>query len=230
MLLKWILHVNSKPLTVSKKSAIVFAPHQDDETFGCGGIIALKSAHKIPVKVVFITDGRLSRPDWIPPKEIIHVRQTEAINALGILGLAPSSIYFLNQKDGSLKQLDSEQRKQLITQLVELLKLFKPEEVYVPHRQDCHPDHEATYSLVKEAISASGIPVEILQYPVWILWQNPLSFHLKLPEISRSYYISIAEVQDQKKQAIACYESQLTTLPHGLIKHFLSDYEIVIKH
>ncbi len=35
----------------------MFSPHQDDEAFGCGGMIALKSEQGIPVVVVFLTDG-----------------------------------------------------------------------------------------------------------------------------------------------------------------------------
>ncbi|MEO1183999.1 MAG: PIG-L family deacetylase, partial [Cyanobacteria bacterium J06636_27] len=52
----WLLHLKSKPIEANKKSALVFSPHQDDETIGCGGMIALKRSQAIPVKVVFLTD------------------------------------------------------------------------------------------------------------------------------------------------------------------------------
>ncbi len=55
---RWILLWGSKPISLSQKSAMIFSPHQDDETFGCGGLIALKREQQIPVVVVIITDGR----------------------------------------------------------------------------------------------------------------------------------------------------------------------------
>jgi N-acetylglucosamine malate deacetylase 1 len=225
-----ILHTKSQPLSVNEKSAIVFAPHQDDETFGCGGMIALKRAQKIPVKVVFLTDGRLSKPNDVKPEEIIKIRQQEALNALNFLGVAPLDTHFLGHIDGSLKQLSDEQQNEIITELAQLLKSFNPEEVYVPHSHDRHPDHEATYSLVQKAIVASEIQVELWQYPIWILWQNPLVSHLKVPEISPAYRISIDVVQEQKNRAIASYHSQISTLPPGFLNRFFYSYEIFVKN
>jgi N-acetylglucosamine malate deacetylase 1 len=229
MLFNWILHIKSKQIAITEKTAIVFAPHQDDETFGCGGMIAIKRAKKVPVNVVFLTDGKHSIPEWIKPEEIIKIRQEEALTALNILGVSASATHFLGYGDGTLTGLTYEERTQIIIQLSELLKAYKPEEIYLPHRKDRHLDHEATYNLVKDAIALSNLNVEIFQYPVWILWQNPLSSNLKLQEISGSYSISINTVQNQKKQAIASYKSQITTLPPGFLTRFLSTYEIFIK-
>lgn len=37
ILSQWILNFKSQPLAVSQKSAMVFSPHQDDETLGLWG-------------------------------------------------------------------------------------------------------------------------------------------------------------------------------------------------
>jgi N-acetylglucosamine malate deacetylase 1 len=230
LIYNWILHIQSKPLSENTKTAIVFAPHQDDETFGCGGIIALKRARKIPVKVVFMTDGTGRRPEWIKAEEMIDIRQEEAIKALNFLGLEPSAIKFLSHKDGSLTRLSSQKREEIVSELAVLIKEFNPGEIYLPHHNDRHVEHEATYELVEEAIFISGIVVELLQYPVWMFWQNPLYSNLKFQEISSSYRIPICSVQYQKKQAIASYDSQVKTLPPGFLNRFFSSYEIFIKN
>ncbi len=54
----WILTCGSKPLVFNQQLAMVFSPHQDDETLGCGGMIARKREQGIPVVVTFLTDGR----------------------------------------------------------------------------------------------------------------------------------------------------------------------------
>ncbi len=53
ILFRWLLPAKSQLLPISTKSTMIFAPHQDDETLGCGGLIALKLQLGIPVKVVF---------------------------------------------------------------------------------------------------------------------------------------------------------------------------------
>lgn len=224
-----ILSSKSRPLTLSHKSAIVFSPHQDDETLGCGGMIALKRQLGVPVKVVFVTDGRGGRPQWIKPEEIVDVRKQEAVAALSILGVASSDIHFFAQKDGDLATLPYEQHQQIIEQLAQLLQTYLPGEVYVPHSQDLHSDHEATYQLVRAAIAKSGIQVELWQYPIWLFWQNPLSLQLKLKDIAGGYRLAINYVQKQKHQAITTYQSQIPSLTPGFLKRFFSPYELFFK-
>lgn len=208
---------------------MVFSPHQDDETLGCGGMIALKRKRGVLVRVVFLTDGRASHGNSskIKPEELVRIRKQEAITALTILGIAPSEIHFLDHLDGTLHHLSGEQRQRAIDQLAHLLYSFRPDEVYVPHRKDRHEDHEATYELVKAAIAKTKIQVELLQYAIWMLWKAPLFFDLKLQEIAGAYRLSINPVREQKARAIKAYPSQ--NLPPGFLKRFFLPYEIFFK-
>jgi LmbE family N-acetylglucosaminyl deacetylase len=226
LLYRWILYFKSQPLVVSRKSAMVFSPHQDDETLGCGGLIALKRSLEVPVEVIFLTDGRGGKPDWVTPDKIIDVREQEAIDALSILGVSSSNAHFLKQIDGSLQSLSDEQRQHLVDQLAQRMRSFMPEEVYVPHRKDVHGDHEATYKLVQDAIAVSGLQVELLQYPIWMLWQNPLSFELNSEDLNNIYNVRIHSVKERKKQAIYTYKTQISGLPNGFLERFFLPYEI----
>jgi hypothetical protein len=64
------------------KPAIIFAPHQDDETLGCGGTIIRKKQAGANLQIVFMTDGCRSHAHlmteiepaqsrWVEPKELI---------------------------------------------------------------------------------------------------------------------------------------------------------------
>ena len=44
--------------TTGTRSALVLAPHPDDETLGCGATILRKVAAGTPVHVLVVTDGR----------------------------------------------------------------------------------------------------------------------------------------------------------------------------
>jgi N-acetylglucosamine malate deacetylase 1 len=227
LLSQWILHGDSKQIVLNQKSAMVFSPHQDDETFGCGGMIALKREHGVPVTVAFLTDGQGSNPKI--KDKIIEIRKQEAVKALEILGVEKSEIHFLEKQDGTLPDLEKEEREKTIEQIIELLIFYKSEEVYVPHRKDCHKDHEATYELVKEAITKAGLEVELLQYPIWMFWRAPIFIMLKLQDIAAAYRVPIGSVQDKKYRAIASYSSQLEGLPSDFVKQFSGSYEIFFK-
>ncbi|WP_353932244.1 PIG-L family deacetylase [Okeanomitos corallinicola TIOX110] len=227
LLSQFILRWGSQPWEFSNRSAMVFSPHQDDETFGCGGMIAQKREQGINVVITFLTDGRGSHGvDQNLQNQIIKIRREESLKALDILGVQPSEIYFLDQQDGSLANLNPVEKQKLINHISELLKQYQPGEVYVPHHKDCHRDHEATFYLVKEAIAQSEIKVELLQYPIWVFWRAPLFIMLKLKDIAAAYRLSITSVQAKKKQAIATYASQTQALPVGFIKRFLGAEEI----
>lgn len=238
VLFNWLLYIKGRLIQPNQNSAMIFAPHQDDETFGCGGVIALKRKQEIPVSVVFLTDGRASHRSHpsLKPSELTKIRYQEAIKALDILGVKLSDIHFLNQPDSQLTQLSKEHRQQLIQKLVELLQNKCPQEVYVPYRQDANSDHEATYQLVREAIVYSKISIELIQYPIWCLW-HPQKLDFKSPELSNVYRVPIKNVLQQKKQAMAVYKSQYlplnnynqTPLPSGFLKRFSSNYEIFFK-
>ncbi|MBW4645966.1 MAG: PIG-L family deacetylase [Goleter apudmare HA4340-LM2] len=230
LLLRWILSSKSQPVAFSQKSAMVFSPHQDDETFGCGGLIALKREYGIPVVVIFLTDGgSTGHTEPNSQNQIIQIRKQEALTALGILGVPSSAIHFLEKPDGTLLNLKNQERQQTITRIAELLQKYQPEEVYVPHHKDCHRDHEATYELVKEAIPQAKITVELIQYPIWLFWRAPLFIMLKLQDIAAVYHLSIAPVQDKKHRAISSYCSQIQSLPSGFIQRFLGSTEIFFK-
>lgn len=229
VLTHWISHNRSQPLTISRKSAMVFAPHQDDETLGCGGMIALKRKLCVPVRVVFLTDGQASHDtqSGFERDELVQIRKQEALTALTILGIKSSEITFLDLPDGTLDRLSDEQRQLTIGRLTRLLLAFRPEEVYVPHRRDRHKDHEATYELVQAAILQAGVQVELLQYPVWIFWKATLFFDLKSLEIAGAYRLPIDSVRQQKEEAIKAYRSQ--PLPHVFLSRFFLPYEIFFK-
>ena len=56
------------------QSAVIFAPHQDDETLGCGGTIILKTQAAAQVTIVFLTDGSTSHRRFISAAKLTQIR------------------------------------------------------------------------------------------------------------------------------------------------------------
>ncbi len=234
-----LLLFHCRPLPLNQKSALIISPHQDDETLGCGGVIALKRALGIPVQVIFITDGAASHL-WHPQfknGEIGPVRKQEALAALAILGVAADRIHFLDSPDGQLKWLAATEAQDLVAQLAQLLRTYAPEEIYVTYRHDVSNDHEVTFNLVQQAIAAADITVDLWEYAIWRLWKPQLLLDRAHRPLTGARRLPIHAAQSQKQQALQAYRSQYlpiadttsTVLPPGFLWRFKLPYEVFFK-
>src|SRR5579862_5129583 len=88
---RWMLRA-SKPMELTDAPALIVAPHPDDETFACGGLITLKRRRGVLVSVVFLTDGSGAKAD-LDPLALTRLRQGEALQALNILGVAIEDVH-----------------------------------------------------------------------------------------------------------------------------------------
>jgi N-acetylglucosamine malate deacetylase 1 len=221
--------LRSRPMTLSEKSAIVFAPHQDDETFGCGGLIALKRERGIPVKVVILTDGAGCFGDDARDaagERITQLRNGEVAAATATLGVPAEDLEFLSYPDGGLDALLGPDRAQAVDRIAALLRTFRPEEVYVTHRHDRHKDHEAAFKMVADAVLRSGLTVDLLQYPIWLVWFSGLGRRLKWRDLAGALVLPIHGVSQRKRAAMTAFRSQLGTLPSGSVERFYWDHEL----
>lgn len=94
---------------------LVMAPHPDDESLGCGGIIQAAVERHIPVRVVFFTYGDNNQWSFVlyrkhpvlEPKAVEGmglIRHGEAIQATRLLGLETNRLTFLGYPDfGTLR-------------------------------------------------------------------------------------------------------------------------------
>lgn len=95
---------------------LIIAPHLDDETLGLGGLIAQARRKKIPVSIVFLTNGDDNliganlqfKTGYPTPAQLIksgELRQQESLQALRTLGVEEKEIYFLGLPDRGLAKL-----------------------------------------------------------------------------------------------------------------------------
>lgn len=57
VLSQWVRFYNRRSITATHHPSVIVFPHQDDETFGCRGLIALKRQLGVRVAVVVLTAG-----------------------------------------------------------------------------------------------------------------------------------------------------------------------------
>ena len=155
---------------MNKKNAI-FAPHLDDETFGCGGTIVKELRDGNLVSVVYMTDSRNSHlidlgiSENPTPDEVAAERKKEVFAATAELGIPPSNLTFLGLPDGELKKHVVEARRCIRA----ILLADWPNEIYIPSLEDKHPDHVATNGIVLGAIQGMDHkPMTVYEYTTWI--------------------------------------------------------------
>lgn len=223
--------LRSRQLRVSCRPALVIAPHQDDETFGCGGLIAMKRLAGVPVQIVFLTDGRQSHANHahLERGDLTDVRRREALAATRVLGIDAGDVHFLPYPDGRLHDLPGVMREALTADLVRLIRAAEPGEIYVPHRHDRHLDHEAAYELVRAAIARAGTTADLLQYSIWMPWRSLMGWKMRLCDLAGAHRLEIQPVCLRKQQAMAAYRSQLDVLPWGFVRRFSQPYEVFFK-
>ena len=123
-------------------SALVLAPHPDDETIACGLMIAARVARGQHVTVAVASDGRLgwfsaeSAPDGA---EIAAIRSAEWSSALRALGVTSESQRQFGLPDQGLTHAEADLEHRVGALIDEVL----PDQVFVTAPDDLHPDHRA---------------------------------------------------------------------------------------
>ncbi|MBI4879383.1 MAG: PIG-L family deacetylase [Planctomycetes bacterium] len=145
------------------RSAVLFAPHPDDETLGAGGTIIRKTDAGAPVTLVFMTDGSRSHRHLMPVGQLRELRLSEARAAGMALGVRDTDMLFLGHEDGALESSFDAARAQVAA----LLRERRPDEVFLPYARETPADHRATRAIVLAALGEVRARAVLLEYPVW---------------------------------------------------------------
>ena len=203
-------HLNGPRLSADIGNLMVLAPHPDDESLGCGGLISMLRQAGSQVVVVFITSGSASHPhsNTHPPDVLSQIRESEAIRACAELGVSSDNIHFVRARDSGLEQLDRDALSKISQDIVPIFQNAPFSALAVPWRRDPHADHRVVHTLgdiVLEKISKGAIKIE---YPIW-LWKNGKKEDWPTVGETVPYRLDISKVFPQKWKAIKRHKSQL---------------------
>jgi LmbE family N-acetylglucosaminyl deacetylase len=192
---------------------LVIAPHPDDESLGTGGLLQRIFAQRIPVRIVFATNGEnnpWAQRYWdriwqIGPDERVQWgqrRRQEALNAICSLGGNPDCASFLNLPDLGITDLLMRGTRDLSLLFTEAIQEWEPTVALVPTMFDAHPDHSALSVAFSMALrSAGGSSIQTWEYLV----HKP---QVPIPHKPVKLFLSTQEVEC-KRRAILCHETQV---------------------
>lgn len=199
--------------TIAAPSALVVAPHSNDETLGCGGAIALFRALGCAVRVLVVSDGTLSHPQSVkyPAPRLQALRETETLEAMSILDVKKAQTTFLKLQDGSIPTPTSPEVREAVAHCHMFLEMVRPATIFLPWRLDPHPDHRATWHLIHAAVADLDYLPRMLEYPIWD-WDPNQRTDLTHWGRVIAWRLDIKDVLETKLKAIAAYRSQVTDL------------------
>lgn len=162
---------------------LVFAPHPDDETIGCGGVISLLCQYGCDVRVVVLTDGGAGDP-LHHVDNVVEVRRRECAAALKCLGV--SNYIFLDNPDGDLRVAAIE------TAIEDEINAFRPQLIFSPSILDYHRDHVVASLAIGEVWRRSNIDARLFYYEI------------SAPQPA-THIVDISSVMERKRLALSAY-------------------------
>jgi len=164
---------------------LVLAPHPDDESIGCGGLL-IKYADQCDV--VVLTDGRHGGLSGQSEEDVIAVRKSEFERAMTYAGV--KKWYFLKSEDEKLSDNFAKFGG---------LDISSYDTIFCPAPGESHPDHACVYNFLLRLEPQA----RIFGYEVWSALPKP------------SHYINISDVVDGKKRLINRHESQVAQVDYA---------------
>jgi bacillithiol biosynthesis deacetylase BshB1 len=176
-------------------SILVIGPHPDDQELGMGGTILRLASQGHKVHLIDMTNGEPT------PHGSVETRARESAEAARILGVQRTLLGLPNRQ--VVHDIESRHK------LAAVIRVHKPNILFVPYPTDAHPDHVAVTKIAEDArfdakLTKSPIPGEPW-HPKRIIYY--FCTHLRMNFVP-SFCIDITDQLETKMAAVAAYKSQ----------------------
>ncbi|MEM7165457.1 MAG: PIG-L deacetylase family protein, partial [Planctomycetota bacterium] len=193
---------------------LVIAPHADDETIGCGGLMAKMKAVGGEVFVQVLTVGDLDHYDGRDGHTAAYTRSDELAAAMDVIGVDDWEI-LIEDSDWHLR-LDGMPRRDLINLFERESRLamdkIKPTMIAIP-APSYNQDHEMVYKAAITACRPHLATLKPFQRMVLIADSPQLAWNIEA--FHPNFYVDITDHLNTKLEAFAKHESQQRPSPHN---------------
>lgn len=169
------------------KRIIVFAPHQDDEAIGCGGLLNQLKTVNCKVDLVYLTDGR---PISNNAEKIVKIRREESHQVAKILNASITNI--------GINNVTLHVNKNHLNKISSLFQNNKYDAIFTPWVLDYPPKHRLCNFILYIAFKKINLEIntQIFNYQV---------HNFTLPNVFFDYTSNFKN----KQELIKTYQSQL---------------------
>ena len=190
---------------------VVFAPHPDDEIFGCGGSILKWMDEGHDLHLVYVTDNRALIRWGIEEKQLLYEEAKEYVNlseeeiakialkeasdVSSAFGFKKSNVYYYRIHDQNVMNkldLGTNSSKEIIKD---------SERILLPSDNNPHPDHQGTHIMVKKA--AKELNLINTEFYVYVVHTS-----LKLPK-EKQIRVKVDKYRYRVYELMKGYKTQL---------------------
>ncbi len=171
---------------------LAIVSHPDDETFGCGGTLAL---HLEKSRVLCLTCN---------PRD----RKGEIERSCKALGLEEPIVFMEDSVAPS---------RELVKRVADVIVAERPRIIITHLPFDYHADHRAAYEVVKEAIEWAA---HMTTYEEPCLVERLLLMEINTLIPSPRVLVDVSETMEMKRVAVGVYSSQLKKFSWGYYQKF----------
>jgi LmbE family N-acetylglucosaminyl deacetylase len=188
--------------------------HPDDESFRCGGTLALLAQRGVQVHLLTATRGEAGscgEPPLCKIEELGKVRERELDCACSALNISPP--IFLDYFDGRLIEVNEENA---VARVIEVIQNLKPQVIltWPSDGLSGHPDHKAVSRWTTLALEwlAMGAEVSVTLYHLAVPQSVANALRLTdihaVPDEEITLSVDVTPVWEQKGAAIRCHRTQ----------------------
>ncbi|MFN0058899.1 MAG: PIG-L deacetylase family protein [Planctomycetota bacterium] len=197
----------------AKQRLLVLSPHADDETIGCGGLMAKIKDLGGEVYVMVMTVGDLDHYDGREGRTSGQTRTDELAAAMDVFGVDDWEIV-IKDSDWHLR-LDGMPRRDLVNLLEREARLaidkIKPTALAIP-APSFNQDHVALHDAAITACRPHLASMKPFQRLVLVADSPQLAWNTRT--FQPNFYVDITKYLDTKLRAFAKHESQQRPSPH----------------
>ncbi len=191
-------------------NVLVIAPHADDETLGCGGVIRRMAIREGANVTVAILTGHGGIQNRLGPREVYTTKRREAEAACRALGV--SQLVFADLPSAAVaEQLPFD----LNQETLDIVREVAPSIVFCPWPFDLHHDHRraaASFAVHWRPYVAPGAGIGEVYY-----YETVSETHLTAPHerpFAPDTWVALTEVElEAKLSAFECYRTQMQDHP-----------------
>ncbi len=183
---------------------LVVAPHPDDEILGVGGTILRYKSQGFSVAWLIVT-GLSEEFGWSQQK--IAERASEINEVTSFFNF--DNVF---QLDFPTTKLDTVPIGDIVQKISDVVNLFRPDELFIPHLGDIHTDHKIVHDAVLSCTKWFRYPFikRVLAYETI----SETDFGL---DVSHSFtpnvFVDISDFMELKAKAMEIYSSEMGLFP-----------------
>ena len=173
---------------------LAFGPHPDDVELFAGGTLHKMKALGYSAAIVDLTRGELGT------RGTAARREKESLAAAEILGVEIREN--LGMPDGNVENTQDNR-----TEIIKILRKYRPKVVLAPHHVARHPDHARASELIRDACFLAGL-ARIDTGQERFMAANVLYYFEHVFESAPDIVIDVTDSFEEKTRAVRAYKSQ----------------------